>query len=45
VGEGTGNGRGNMIRYLGVGTRTTALRDRRKNGSRQPREVGGKRTL
>jgi hypothetical protein len=36
--------RGNMIRYCG-GNRSEALKDSRKNGIKQPREVGGGRTL
>jgi hypothetical protein len=30
-----------MIKYWGVGDRTEALKASRKNGNRQPQEVGG----
>jgi hypothetical protein len=42
VGEGTGRGKGKHDQVLGTegGSKTEALRARRKNRNRQPREVG-----
>jgi hypothetical protein len=45
VGEGTGRGKGEHDHVLGRGITSEALRDNRKNGNRQPREVGGGGTL
>jgi hypothetical protein len=36
-----GGEKGNMIRYWGVRDTREARRDSRKNGNRQPQEVGG----
>ena len=45
VGKEIGRRRGEYDQVLGQGNRTEALRTSRKNGNRQPQEVGGGRTL
>jgi hypothetical protein len=45
VGKGTGRGKGEHDQVLGGGNRTEGLRASRKNGNRQPWEVGDRETI
>ena len=41
LGEGTGRGKGEHDQVLGVGVRNEAMKANKKNGNRQPLEMGG----